>query len=195
MLPSPHEERLGLRDSVSRLHPRWFITARWLAHHPSMASSIGSRDSVSFLLTIQATGFLTFTLVGLPPTEYASLRWTHVGSRTGAVLRRFGLSVAPRFLWECLTNRTVNRIPAPATSHVACGFPALRAPAHFTWRVMRPIRSERLPRATFDTIPGTLRRVPTYRTAIPCSTASNRSLDAGTPEPDDAESSSPPSFG
>jgi hypothetical protein len=42
-----------------------------------MASSIGSRDSVSFLLTIQATGFLTFTLVGLPPTEYASLRWTH----------------------------------------------------------------------------------------------------------------------
>jgi hypothetical protein len=26
----------------------------------------------------------------------------------------------------------VNGIPAPATSHVACGFPALRAPAHFT---------------------------------------------------------------
>src|SRR5215510_5725516 len=43
-----------------------------------MASSIGSRDSVSFLLTIQATGLLTFTLVGLPPTEYASLRWTHL---------------------------------------------------------------------------------------------------------------------
>src|SRR5215472_2541235 len=42
-----------------------------------MASSIGSRDSVSFLLTIQATGLLTFTLVGLPPTEYASLRRTH----------------------------------------------------------------------------------------------------------------------
>jgi hypothetical protein len=35
----------------------------------AMASSIGSRDSVSFLLTIQATGLLTFTLVGLPPTE------------------------------------------------------------------------------------------------------------------------------
>src|ERR1700692_3705981 len=43
----------------------------------SMASSIGSRDSVSFLLTIQATGLLTFTLVGLLPTAYASLRWTH----------------------------------------------------------------------------------------------------------------------
>src|SRR5215468_1725932 len=25
-----------------------------------------------------------------------------VGSRTGAVLRRFGLSVSPRFLWKCL---------------------------------------------------------------------------------------------
>ena len=36
-----------------------------------------SRDSVSFLLTIQATGLLTLTLVGLSPTEYASLRWTH----------------------------------------------------------------------------------------------------------------------
>ena len=42
-----------------------------------MALSIGFRDSVSFLLTIQATGFLTVALVGLPPTEYASLRWTH----------------------------------------------------------------------------------------------------------------------
>jgi hypothetical protein len=27
---------------------------------------------------------LAFPLVGLPPTEHASLRWTHVGSRTGA---------------------------------------------------------------------------------------------------------------
>src|ERR1035441_2535179 len=42
-----------------------------------MASSIGFQDSVSFLLTIQATGFLTFALVGLLPTGYASLCWTH----------------------------------------------------------------------------------------------------------------------
>ena len=55
------------------------------------------------------------------------------------MLRRSGLSVAPRFLWECLTSQTVNWIPAPATSHVACGFPALRVPAHFTSRVMGPI--------------------------------------------------------
>ena len=30
-------------------------------------------------------GVLTFAPVGLSPTEHASLRWTHVGSRTGAV--------------------------------------------------------------------------------------------------------------
>ena len=67
-----------------------------------------------------------------------------VGSRTGAVPRRPGLSVAPRFLWECLTSQTVGPFPAPATSHAACGFPALRAPAHFASRVMRPIMLEPL---------------------------------------------------
>jgi len=34
--------------------------------------------------------------------------------------------------------------PAPATSHAACGFPALRAPAHFSSMVMRPIVPELL---------------------------------------------------
>ena len=34
-----------------------------------------------------------------------------VGSRTGAVLRRFSLSVAPRFLWECLTSVGPGRWP------------------------------------------------------------------------------------
>jgi hypothetical protein len=29
-----------------------------------------------------------------------------VGSRTGAILRRCSLSVAPRFLWECLNSLT-----------------------------------------------------------------------------------------
>jgi hypothetical protein len=89
------------------------------------------------------------------------------GSRTGAWFRRSCLSVAPRFLWECLTNRTVNWFPAPATSHVACGFPALHAPAHFTSRVMRPIRLERLPRSTVDTRRDTPRRVPASRWSAP----------------------------
>ena len=42
---------------------------------------------------------------------------SRVGSRTGAAFRRFSLSVSPRFLWECLTNRTVSWFPAPATSN------------------------------------------------------------------------------
>ena len=32
------------------------------------------------------------------------------------MLRRRGLSVSPRFLWECLTSRTVSPFPAPATT-------------------------------------------------------------------------------
>src|ERR1035441_7041921 len=47
----------------------------------TMALSIGFRNSVSFLSAIQATGLLTFAPVGLPPTEHASLRWTHPRAR------------------------------------------------------------------------------------------------------------------
>src|ERR1039457_2987517 len=43
----------------------------------TMASSIGFRNSVTFLSAIQATGLLTLTPVGFPPTEHASLCWTH----------------------------------------------------------------------------------------------------------------------
>ena len=57
-----------------------------------------------------------------------------VGSRAGAVLRRRGLSVSPRFLWECLTSRTVSPFPArpwphrsPLADHpVPVGSPACR---------------------------------------------------------------------
>ena len=69
-----------------------------------------------------------------------------VGSRTGAMLRRFSLAVAPRFLWECLTSQTVSWFPAPATSNVACGFPALRSPVGFTSRVICPVGQEQLSR-------------------------------------------------
>jgi hypothetical protein len=54
-----------------------FVTAQWLAVIPRMIWSIGFKDSVSFLLAIQATRLLTFASVGLSPTEHASLRWTH----------------------------------------------------------------------------------------------------------------------
>src|ERR1700720_3883989 len=73
-----------------------------------------------------------------------------VGSRTGAVFRRSGLAVARRFLWECLNSQTVNPFPAPATSHPACGFPALGAPVCLVSRVMGPIVLGRLSQLTID---------------------------------------------
>jgi hypothetical protein len=54
-----------------------------------------------------------------------------VGSRTGAILRRCSLSVAPRFLWECLISRTVSSFPAPASSNPSCRFPAMGLPVRF----------------------------------------------------------------
>src|ERR1019366_7411806 len=56
-------------------------------------------------------------------------------------LRRFSLSVAPRFLWECLTSRIVSWFPAPASSNPAGRFPALGFPVCFTSRVMWPMRA------------------------------------------------------
>jgi hypothetical protein len=44
---------------------------------PKRALSIGFIRFVSSTDAIQATGLLTFTPVGLTPTEHASLRWTH----------------------------------------------------------------------------------------------------------------------
>jgi len=59
-----------------------------------------------------------------------------VGSRTGAMLRRFGLSVAPRFLWECLNSQTVSSFPVPASSNPSCRFPAMGLPVCFLSRIM-----------------------------------------------------------
>ena len=60
------------------------------------------------------------------------------------MLRRSGLSVAPRFLWECLTSRAVNRFPIPAASNGACGFAALRSPVVFASKVIRSMKLEPL---------------------------------------------------
>src|ERR1019366_2381571 len=67
-----------------------------------------------------------------------------VGSRTGAVFRRWRLAFAPRSLWECLSRQTVKPFPAPATSHPACRFPALGAPVCLVPRVMWLIVLDRL---------------------------------------------------
>ena len=44
---------------------------------PKMALSMGFKCSVSLTSAILATGPLVLTLVGLTPTEHASLSWTH----------------------------------------------------------------------------------------------------------------------
>jgi hypothetical protein len=67
-----------------------------------------------------------------------------VGSSTGAVARRLLLGCIRGFPLRARLGMAVTPFPAPAASHVACGFPALRAPAHFTSRVMKPISLERL---------------------------------------------------
>jgi hypothetical protein len=75
------------------------------------------------------------------PTWREPERRALVGSRTGARRRRFSLSVAPRFLWECLTSRIVRWFPAPASSNPACRFPALGFPVCFTSRILWPMRA------------------------------------------------------
>jgi hypothetical protein len=51
--------------------------------------------------------------------------------------RRCGLSVAPRFLWECLTSPTVSWFSSPATSNRTCGSPAYGVPTTFGRRRSR----------------------------------------------------------
>src|SRR5215470_7757457 len=112
-----------------------------------------------------------------------------VGSSAGAVIRRKLLVCVRRFRLRARLGVSVIPFPAAATSHAACGFPALRAPAHFTSRVMRPILLGQLSagaRGNRQTD-----RVPRKTTADP--TASSRSPDAAGLGPSDAESLSRPS--
>jgi hypothetical protein len=98
-----------------------------------------------------------------------------VGSRTGAVVLRSFLVCIQGFPFRARLGVSVTPFPAPATSHVACGFAALRAPAHFTSRVMRPIDWTRLSERAVNKTPDTDERVPASHTAIPYSTASSQS--------------------
>src|SRR5215469_17221237 len=81
------------------------------------------------------------------------------------MLRRLGLSVAPRFLWECLTSPTVSSFPVPASSNPSCRFPAMGLPACFLSGVMWLLRLVRLSRVGHGDEPGTRERVPDSRRA------------------------------
>jgi hypothetical protein len=69
-----------------------------------------------------------------------------VGSRSGAVPLGPAYLGLPVSSGSGLTSGTVNRFPDPATSNVACGFPALRSPVGFTSRVICPVGQEQLSR-------------------------------------------------
>src|SRR5712664_1283323 len=66
-----------------------------------------------------------------------------VGSGTGAVTRRPLLGCVRGFPLRARIGVAVVPFPVPAASHAACGFTALRAPAPFISRVMRPLSSLR----------------------------------------------------
>src|SRR5882762_8797060 len=103
------------------------------------------QDDPRFFQDITSTAVevgLACQLASLHPTFPPSP--LSVGSRTDAKLLRSNLSVAPRFLWERLTNRIVSRFSAPAASNRACPFRALGFPACFLSRFMGPIVLERL---------------------------------------------------
>ena len=79
MLPSPRPRGLGLRNQILSRPP---LGSRVLRPGdsltiPKMALSVGFIRFVSSTDATRATGFLTFTLVGLTPTEHVCIVWTH----------------------------------------------------------------------------------------------------------------------
>ena len=72
------------------------------------------------------------------PSDYRTGRESEpVGSRTGAPA--LGSGGLPRTFALALSPAAIATFPAPATSNATGGFPALRSPARFMSRVMRPI--------------------------------------------------------
>src|SRR6267143_3902898 len=77
------------------------------------------------------------------PVRFTTQSKRPVGSGTGAVIRRPLLGCIRGFPLRARIEVAVIPSPVPAASHAACGFTALRAPAPFTSRVMRPLGSLR----------------------------------------------------
>src|SRR5579859_5287749 len=83
MLPSPDTRGLGLRSFILSRPPVGSLSLRPgdSLTIPRMALSVGFIRFVSSTDATQATGLLTLALVGLTPTEHASLRWTTLRSK------------------------------------------------------------------------------------------------------------------
>ena len=131
------EPRTGIRKSLS-LSPRLSSTDIELHLRGSVQGELDRRPFGYGAPHSSARGTSTLLNNMLLSTHSFLVRLFHslVGSRTGAMLRRFSLSVAPRFLWECLNSQTVSSVPVPASSNPSCRFPAMGLPACFLSRVM-----------------------------------------------------------
>lgn len=86
-------------------------------------SFVDRLSGFSFLLTIQATGFLTLSLAGLTPAEYTSLRWTYPDVRPYRTRQNSQVSRRPvRRQWRFDRERG-RPWPAPAQlvrTHRSC---------------------------------------------------------------------------
>jgi hypothetical protein len=110
--------------------------------------------------------------------KHCQTRLILAGSRASAMLLRFRLAVAPRFLWECLNSRTVSWVRAPATSNPSCRFPAMGLPVCLRLGVMALSRLAVLSVVTIVDEAGNLCRVLASHGATAYSTFSNRILFA-----------------
>jgi hypothetical protein len=145
--------RCGLADSgpfvcrclnnltLPRFHTPAYRTGQAELPHPALGNDSRRLKEACDAVRYSSTQPGVARLIVNPHVLRCFLRFLSVGSRTGAVLRRLGLSVAPRFLWECLTSRIVSQFPVPASSNPACRFPALGFPVCFLSRVMWLIRA------------------------------------------------------
>src|SRR5260370_42543106 len=95
-----------------------------------------------------------------PPEIISHAVWLYlVGSGTGAVIRRWLLGRVGGFPLRARVGGTVIPFPAPAASHAACGFAALRAPAPLRGKGYGAVRVGRGGRASVSGQRGTPRRV------------------------------------
>src|SRR3989475_11940927 len=96
MLPSPlnSEARPPGLKYFGATYAFTCVTARGLTHHP-FDGLVGGLQSLGFPPPCHPSyGALALTPAGLTPAEHVSFLWTHVGSRTGAKLRRLPLAVS-----------------------------------------------------------------------------------------------------
>ena len=83
---------------------------------PNKLRRYSIRNSISLLSAIQATGFLTITLVGLSPTEHTSFSWTRFRTVGFPSVRLQGRCIRRAFLATASSSRRAVCIRPSCTS-------------------------------------------------------------------------------